>query len=124
MSEVSPLFGILHHLAAACGIVVIDRYLLADVFFGDSESFFHAELHRKSVGVPAGLALHLIALHRFEAAGDVLDGAGHDMVYARHAVGRRWTFEEYERRAAFALGHAGLEETVAVPDGKYLLIYV
>ena len=40
-----------------------------------------------SLGVPAGLAFHLIPAHGFVAAHYVFDGTGHHMVYAGVAVG-------------------------------------
>ncbi len=49
--------------------------------------------------VPSGAAAHLIAGLRLVAAHGILDGTGHDMVDARHAVGGRRTFKKYEFRS-------------------------
>ncbi len=103
--EVFPFAGILHHLAAAGGVVVIDRDFLADVLLGDAEILFNAKFDGETVGVPTGLAFHLIALHGLVAAENVLDGAGQDVVNAGFAIGGGRTFEKYERGATFAFRH-------------------
>lgn len=43
-------------------------------------SFFSADLHRESVGVPSGAAVHLVAGLGLEPADRILDGTRHDMM--------------------------------------------
>ncbi len=122
VGEGFPLAGILHHLATARRIVFVDRYFLTDILFGNAERTLNAKLHRQSVGVPAGLALHVETFHGFVAAEKVLDGAGHHMVYARHAVCRRRAFVEHERRCALAKSHALGEKPGFAPSFEHFLV--
>ncbi len=70
------------------------------------------------MGVPAGLAFHLIPAHGFVAAHYVFDGTGHHMVYAGVAVGRWRPFEKHKRWSAFARLHCALEQVETVPAVK------
>ena len=124
VSQVGPFPGVFHHLAAAGGVVIVYGYLHADILLGDTQSLLDAQLHGESVRVPAGLALHMEALHGLVAAHDVLDGAGHDMMYARLAVGRGGSLVENERRITFTFLHAALEQIVSVPVGQHFLVDV
>ncbi len=72
------------------------------------------------MGVPPGLAVDEVALLRLVAAENVLDGAGHDVVDARQAVGRRGTFVEDERRMPLARGDAFVECVAGVPFAQDL----
>ena len=110
-----PFAGVFHHLAAAGRVVFVHRYLLADIFFGDAERFLNAELHGKSVGVPAGFALHVEAFHRFVAAENILDRAGHHMMDAGHAVGAWRSLIKHKRRAAFAHLHTLFKQARSLP---------
>ena len=101
LSHVPPLFGVLHHLRAAGVIVLCYSYLRTDVGLGDSELLLDTEFNRKTVGVPAGAAVDLVAALCLVPADGVLDGAGHHMVDSRLSVCRRRAFKEYELRATF-----------------------
>ena len=124
VGQVGPFLSVFHHLAAAGGVVLVHAYLLADVLLGDAEVLLHAEFHGKSVGIPAGLALHMEALHGLVAAHYVLDGARHYVMDTGHAVGRRRSLVEHERRTSLALLHAALKQIVAVPLSEHLFIYI
>ena len=56
---------------------------------GEPEFFLDRELDRQAMAVPAGLAGHVVALHRAVAREDVLEGPCLDMVGAWGAVGGR-----------------------------------
>ena len=118
--EFRPLTGVHHHILTAGSVVVINGNLLSYILLGNAERFLHRQLHRQSVGVPASLALNLKAFHGLVAQYGVLYGASHHMVYARMAVGRRGTFEEYKLRSALALVDAFAENVVFLPLCKYL----
>ena len=77
-------------------VVFLYADLAANVGLGDAKFLLDAELHGESVGVPAGAAAPLPACLRLVAADGVLDGTGHHVVDAGHAVGRRRTFKENE----------------------------
>ena len=67
------------------------------------------------MGIPTGLAVHLVALHGLVAAEDVLDGSCHHMMDARHAVGAGRSLIEYIGRSALALADAATEHIFLVP---------
>ncbi len=122
MGQFGPLLGVLHDLLTAGSIVVIDRDFLADVLLGDAEHLLHAELYRQTVGIPTGLALHLIALHGLEAAENILDRTSHYVVNTWHTVCRRWTLVKHERRMALTCGHRLLKDTVLIPTLQDLFV--
>ena len=115
MGQVFPLAGVFHHLLAAGGVILVNRNLLADIFLGDAQGLLYAKLYGQTVGVPTGLAQHLIALHRLVTAEDVLDGPGHHVVDARHTVGTGRTLIEYIRLRAVALTNAATKHIFLVP---------
>ena len=113
--ELLPHARELHHRLAAGAVVLLDRDRLADILLRDAELLLHAQLHGQPVGVPTRLAVHQVALLGLVAAEDVLDRAGHDVMDARLAVGRRGTLVEYERRTALAGRDAFVECVAGVP---------
>ena len=123
VGKVFPLFGELHHVLAACGIIFGNGDSLTDIFFGNAERFFHTQFHRKPVCVPPGLTLHLETFHGFVAAENILNGASHYMVNTRHTVGRGRSFEKHERRTTFTFCHTLGENLVFVPFLQHFLIY-
>ncbi len=92
---------------------------LPDVLLGDAEFLLDAQLDGQSVGVPSRLAVHEIALLRLVAADDVLDRAGHDVMDARHAVGRGGTFVKYECGVSLAGVDAFVECVAGVPFAEH-----
>ncbi len=124
MSEVSPFFGIFHDLAAAGGIIVSYGNLFPDILLGDSECLLDTQLHGKAVRIPSGFAFYMKALHCLVSAESILDGAGHHVMDAGHAVGRRGALIEDKSRAPLPLLHRGLEEGVGVPELEHLLVDV
>ncbi len=118
--ELLPHARELHDGLAAGAVVLLDRDRAADVLLGDAQLLLHAQLDGQAVGVPARLAVDQIALLGLVAAEDVLDRAGHDVVDARHAVGRRGPFVEDERGVTLARGDALAEGVAGVPFGEDL----
>ena len=85
----------------------------------EAELLLDLDLHRQAVRVPAGLALHVVALHRLVAREEVLEDARDDVVDAGLAVGRgRALVEDEERRVVAAL-EALLEDVVSLPELEY-----
>ena len=113
--KIRPFARELHDVAAALGVVLVDRDFLADIFLGDAEFFLHAKFNGETVGVPTGFAFHLKALHRFVTTEHVFDGARHHVVNAGVAVSRRGTFEKHIGGATLALCDAFVEEISCVP---------
>ena len=122
VGKVGPLAGVLHHLAAAGSIIVVNRNLLANVFFGDAKALFHAQLHWQAMGVPTGFAHHTIALHGLVAAHHILYGARHHMMNARHAISRRRSFEKDKRWMPLALVDAACKHVLGIPLLQHCLV--
>ena len=83
---------------------------------GEAELLLDGELDRQAVAVPAGLADHVVALHRPEAGEHVLEDPGLDVVDAGLAVGGRRALVERPRLAVRGLLEARGEGVVLVPE--------
>ena len=114
--ELVPLRGVAHDRLATRVVVFLDRQLGSDVFLGDAELLLDTQLHGKPVRVPACLALHPMALQGLETAENVLDGARHDVVNARLAVGRRRAFEKHVGLVRGTRLHALLKRLLLIPN--------
>ncbi len=110
----------LHDGLAAGAVVLLDGDLPADVLLGNAEFFLDAQLDGQPVGVPSGFAVDTETLLRLVAAEYVLDGAGHDVVDAGHAVGRGRPLVEDERGVSLARGDAFAESVAGVPFAENL----
>ena len=86
LGKVGPVACVFHNFATASVVVVLYGNLLADVLLGDAESLFHAEFHRQTVGIPAGLAVNLVTSQSLVAADNVLDSTCHNVMDTRHSV--------------------------------------
>ena len=84
-------------------------------------AFSTPKLHRKTVGVPSGFALYALSFECAVAAKNVLEGAGHDMVNAGLAVGRRGAFKEDESVVGWARLHTPAEYVTFLPLLHHLL---
>ena len=122
LGEIHPLVSIFHDLLAAGAVVLFYGDGLADIFLCDAELLLHAELHGQSVGVPSGLSFNQIASLGLVSADCVLDGTGHDMVYAGHSVCRRRSFVEHEPGLSFAQGKGLLEGVLFTPFIQYVAV--
>ena len=104
LGEAVPHVGVAHNGLSAGGVVVGDAEGFAYVFFGDSQFFFNTQFHGKPVGIPSGAAVYAKAFLGFIAAKKVLDGPAHEVVNARHSVGRGRPFVEYKGGILVAYG--------------------
>ena len=118
--QFGPLLGVFHHLAAAGGVVLVHRYLLADVLLGDTQHLLYAEFYGQAVGVPSGFAAYLKSLHGLETAERILDGTCHHVVDTWFAVGRRRSLEEEELRMALTGRHALFKQVLLFPLRQHL----
>ncbi len=123
VGQVFPLFGELHDVLAAGSIVFCHGNSLANILFGYTECLFHTQFHRQSVSIPSGFALYLKSLHRLVTAENVLNGASHYVVNARHTIGRGGAFEKHERRTTFTFCHTLDENLVFVPFLQHFSIH-
>ena len=123
VSQIFPFFGELHHIFAAGSVIVGYGDSLANILFRNAECFFHTQFHGQSMSIPSGLTLYLEPLHRFVTAENVLNGASHYVVNARHTIGRGRSFEKYERRTTFTFCHTLGENLVFVPFLQHFSVH-
>ena len=100
VGEGLPLRLVLEHALPGAGVELLHAEALDVLLPAELELLLDLDLHRQPVGVPAGDAGDRFALHRVEAADQVLDGPGEDVMDAGPAVGGRRTLVEHEGRPA------------------------
>ena len=120
LGHVHPLFGIFHHLRAAGGVVFFYRYFGADIRLGDTQLLFHAQFYGQAVGIPTGTAFDLKAGLGLVSANGILDGAGHHMVNARHAVGTGRPFKKDKLRGTLTKLQGLFERLAPFPSFQHL----
>ena len=76
----------------------------------------YLQLYRQAVGIPAGLAQHVVALHRAIARDDILDRARLHVADVRLTVGGRRTVEERKGGRALAQLHRFLKNVFVAPE--------
>ena len=74
------------------------------------------------MGVPAGLTLHLEALHGLIAVERILDAACQHMVYAWVAVGRGRSLIEHKLRTALTLFDRAPKNILLFPHLQYVVV--
>ncbi len=119
---VVPDVFVAHDGFAAGAVVRIYGDLDADVFLGDAQFRLYFQLDGQAVGVPAAFAFYALTLKGLVAAENVFDGAGHDVVNARQAVGRRRAFVKHEGVIGVPLLDAAGEDVLPFPEGQDFLI--
>src|SRR5262249_28170292 len=122
LGEALPLLLVLEDAGAAALVEGPDAELLDLALERDAELLLHLDLDRQPVGVPAGLARDVEALHGPEAADDVLQHAGEDVVDAGAAVRGRRPLVEDEGRAPLAAVDHLLARAVPAPALEELLL--
>ncbi len=115
--ELVPLMLVAQHRLPAGRVVFGDAVGLDVLARFQAELFLDLDLYRQTVGIPAGLAIHTIALHRLVTTKGVLDRAPQDVMDTGPAVGRRRAFIESEVRAVGPGGGRGLEHAGFIPPG-------
>ena len=76
------------------------------------------------MSVPAGLALHMKALHCLVTANNIFNGSRHDMMNAGHTVCRGRPLIKHESRTSLSLFHGSLEKGMLVPHLQHLFVDV
>ena len=108
--------------AAAEGVEPLDAVFLDRLLAFQRQLLLHLDFHREPMGVPAGDAGDRPPLHGAEAADEVLDGAGKDVVDARAPIGGRRPLVEHERCTAGPRRHAPAKEVFGFPGVEQLLL--
>ena len=118
-----PVADVAHHRLPAAAGELGHAHLALDLrLVEDPELLLDLVLDRQAVGVPAGLARAVVALHVLEAGEDVLEGAGEDMVDPRPPVGGRRPLVPAVERPAFAPALRLVEHVVLAPQGEHRLL--
>ena len=92
------------------------------LFAVEAELFFHLDLHRKPMGIPARLAQHVVTLHGLIARDDILDRAREHMADVRLSVCRRRPVKEGIRLCALSQAHAFLEDLLLLPKREHFFL--
>ena len=116
-----PLVLVLPHALFALGDEGLDAVGLDLRLAVQAQQLFHLQLHRQAVGVPAGLAQHVLALHALEARNQVLDGARLNVADVRAAVGRGRAVEEGKALRAVTVVEALFHDAFALPEVQHFL---
>src|SRR5690606_21580377 len=94
-------------------------YFLADVLLGNAQSFFDSKFDRQSMSIPTTFALHLVAFEGFIAAEDILDRSRHNVVDARHSVGRGRPFVKRIWLICWAVADTLFKDVFRFPPFQY-----
>ena len=116
--ELVPDVCVAHNRLFTSFVVGIYTDFGADVFFGNAELLFNAELYRQAVGVPSGFAVNLLSFERLVTTKDIFNGAAHDVVNAGQTIGRRRPFIKDKRGSSVALCHGLLKNGFFLPFFK------
>src|SRR3954447_2338587 len=100
VGQALPFRLVLEDALAGAGVELLHTEAFDILLAAELELLLHLDLDRQAVGVPPGNASDRLTLHRVEAADQVLDCPGENVVDAGATVGRGWTFVEHERRPA------------------------
>ena len=114
----APLALVGAHALEAGPVELGDAVLFDLLLAGEAEALLDLDLHRQPVGVPAGLAGHVVALHGAEAGEEVLGHPRRDVADVGHVVGGRRAFVEDELAPGGGLGHGLLEDLAFGPASR------
>ena len=84
--QITPNVCVAHHCFAACHIVLIHTDGFSNIFFGNSEFFFHTEFNGKTMCIPACFSFDLKSFLGFISTENVFDGASHHVVNTGQAI--------------------------------------
>ena len=116
--ELVPDVGVAHDGLFTSLVVGVYTDFGTDVFFGDAEFFFYAELYRQAVGIPTCFAVYLLSFEGLVTAKDIFNGAAHDVVNTGQTIGRRRPFIKDKRGSSVALCHGLLKNGFFLPFFK------
>ena len=122
LGEPGELVHVLEHRLAAALVELRHAVGLDVVLRLDAQLALHLELDRQAVGVPARLAVDLVAAHGLVAREDVLEDPREHVVGARPPVCGRRTLVEDELRAALAPADRLVEDVALAPALEHALL--
>ena len=98
--------------------------MVVNVSLGDTQLFLHTEFHGQSVGVPACLAVHLVALHGLIAVKGILDAAGQHVVNSGMTICRGRSFKKDKLGTSLAFLNTTPEDIVLLPRVQHVVIHL
>ena len=127
LSQFAPFSREFHHVFPTPAVIIFRRNifvrsLVVNILLRDTQLLLHTKLHRQTVCVPTGLALHLITLHRLITIKRVFNRARQHMVNARMTISRRRTFEEHKLRLPLTLCYRTQKNVILLPISQHILI--
>ncbi|CAI8226189.1 MAG: Uncharacterised protein [Flavobacteriaceae bacterium] len=108
--------GVFHNRFFTSAIVLLHRNRFANIIFGNPKRLFNPELYWQSVGIPTGFSLDLETFLSFVTAKYVFDRSGHNVMNARHSVGRRRTLVKNKRGMVFSLRNTLVKNLLPFPE--------
>ena len=115
LRHVSPHLSVFEYGFAALFVEFLYSVFLDVLLSGKAQLLFDFDLYRKSVSIPASLALYLETLHGLVSVYRVLEGPCHHVVDARLAVRSRRSFIENKRRSSLSRFDAEAEQIHLIP---------
>ena len=127
LRQVAPFLREHHHIVAASGVIVLNgdisgRCGIVDISLGNAFFLLHTQFHGQSVCVPAGLTVHLEALHCLITVESILECTPENMVNAGMTVSRRRTFEENKLWITVTLSNGTVENIILFPLFQNLIV--
>ena len=120
--HLSPLVGISEYGLTAFLIKFFDAVFLDILLSVHSKLLFNFDFNRKSMGVPSGFSVNLIAFHGPVAAYGILESSGHYVVNSRHSVGCGRSLIENIAWITFSGFHAFLQKVFFLPLFHLLIL--
>ena len=116
--EIVPTVFEHEYIGSTLFVVIFHGDFGADVFFFDAQALFYLQFDGQAVGIPAAFSGYAEPLLCFVPTENILDGAGHHVVDAGHAVGARRSFKKGKTRRIVALVNALLEHRFLLPKSE------
>ena len=103
-------------------IELLDAVFFDILFSAHLQTLFHFDFDRKSVGIPSGLALDFIPLHRLIAAYRILECPGDHMMNTRLSVCGRRSLVKYKGRLSLPFRHTLFQKIFFLPPVSLFIL--
>ena len=121
LGHILPQMQVFPHAFLAFLDEGLDAVLLDLGLAIQAQLLFHFQLHRQAMGIPAGNAQHVFALHGLITGDQILDGAGQHVADMGLAVGGRRAVKEGKVLPAVPQMEALFLNAVLLPEGEHFL---
>src|SRR4029078_4140466 len=124
IGEILPLRLILEHALARPGVEFFPPKALVVFLARELQLLLHLDLHRESVGVPAGNTGDGFSAHGVEPAHQILDGPGKHVMDAGPAVAGGCPLKKHKMFPPLPRLHRLLEEFLVLPERELALLQI